>query len=316
MSSSPQAKPRIYVLDALQWLAMLDIVAFHVDPEARPRMLLGIGLPLFLITTIIFSVRQQAGKSLVVLARRRWGRLMWPWVAWSLVYGIYYVVKAWMDDERTFLYLEPEMLLTGTEDHLWFLPFAFVAGLTMYWVAARLRKLPAAGRDIFALVLLLLCFAVAMNVWGWSLDFPYGDKVFALPSLALGLLIGRWWESGLLDRRRVPMGIVGSILAAAGIVWLVMHDQGDQTPARYTAATGFVLLAFSFGTRRVPGWWMHVHEMLFGVYLVHVLLLFLYYSIADAAGFQMPFQLVALLIMAVSIGAVWLIHKTPMKKVT
>lgn len=266
-------KPRVFLLDALQWLAMFDIVAYHVD-EDQARPVLGIGLPLFLITTILFSSRVKAGTGLVPLVKRRWSRLMVPWLIWCGVYALLQVGIALMAGEGPWAYFQPTMWLYGTKDHLWFLPFAFLAGLAVYGLAQWLRQHHAAWHDGAMIALLVPTVMLSMNWWEWSVVFPFTIWLIALPSVPLGMLIARWWQDDLIRKHQRLLIGLGAGMALLG-VWGLLEAGPASYPtyARYAAASGLVLIAMAVGSRPVPGLWHHAHALLFSVYLVHPILI-------------------------------------------
>lgn len=164
--------------DYARLLAAFGIVLFHSGvPGARWGY--G-GLPFFLVMLGAFVAPMAARMTTTAFARARSRRLLVPWLAWSAVYLALMVAQ---DGPAALARLDASMLLTGPALHLWFLPFAFVAGVGLHALARAVgpRTLGWIGAGAAWLFLGL------SQAGPWPV--PLAQWLFALPALGLGLLL-------------------------------------------------------------------------------------------------------------------------------
>jgi fucose 4-O-acetylase-like acetyltransferase len=106
-------------IELLRILSAFGIIWFHVEPYGRE--LAYSGLVIFLVIGFYFQPgRSEKQRSPLGRARR----LLIPWVAWFLFYGVFNVLRG-----LPFLETSHGLVagwLTGTSIHLWYLPFVFL----------------------------------------------------------------------------------------------------------------------------------------------------------------------------------------------
>jgi surface polysaccharide O-acyltransferase-like enzyme len=169
--------------DYARLIAALGIVLFHTG---APGASLGYAaLPFFLMLMMLFCV-PGADRGLRDFATSRAGRLLVPWLGWSLVYGGLKLAEVVLTPRSLADEFAAWMLLTGPAIHLWFLPFAFVASLLAWPLVRTMRNRPMAAGIVFAVA------ALAVHGWrqGTVLPVPAAQWVHALPAVLPGLGIG------------------------------------------------------------------------------------------------------------------------------
>lgn len=130
--------------DYARLLAVFGIVLFH---SGAPGAAWGyVGLPFFLLLLGVFAAPAAARLSTAAYARTRARRLLTPWLIWSAIYAALLAVQAARNGRPVLADFDASMLLTGPALHLWFLPFAFVAGCALH-ALARGRGAARAGLD-------------------------------------------------------------------------------------------------------------------------------------------------------------------------
>jgi fucose 4-O-acetylase-like acetyltransferase len=67
-----------------------------------------------------------------LFVRKRAERLLIPWLFWSGVYAICLVYRSHRIEQSLGEMFGWHTLVSGTYDHLWFLPFIFVAGVAVH----------------------------------------------------------------------------------------------------------------------------------------------------------------------------------------
>lgn len=247
---------RVWNWDALRVLATVDIAALHVTGQ---HALLGFGLPLYLVLTCALATRGQTTVS--VQARERLRRLMVPWWWGCLLYAS---VSLW-DPAGGPAWSEfgPARLLVGSHVHLWFLPFATLAGVGLGAVAQHMRDVPSSLRSLGGALMVALCLPLAARApaaWPWS------QWVFSLPALALGLGLGGTLGGAGVQRRHV----LNWGLSALGALTAVALLDGASRPLalRYGVAV-LALAGAALAPQRQSRLAVALVPLLLTVYIVH-----------------------------------------------
>lgn len=305
MGDAAAGSGRIWLLDTLRVVAMFEIVSWHA---AGYRVLgLGIGLPLFLLILTSLAAREPSREPLGAYARRRATRLLIPWVFWSAVYGVAGVAAAVAEGTSVAAEFELPMLLYGPETHLWYLPFAWAAGIAVRFLSKVLDRRGPLGAVAVGTGLGILCIASSMEfVRQFHPGRPFLQWWFALPSIPLGLAIGRAARETAMARRLVSMTIVAAALTA---MWAMSSEfeGAAQMPIRYAVVGSLVGLAFALPrTRRAP--LRRVGELTLGIYLVHPMLLSVLRRIPGSVGWNM--DAVSLTVMLASALVVLMLRRT------
>lgn len=197
-SPSRRSSSRLVGLDAARVLATLGIVWVHVSEiqgvAAKWTALGRFGTSFYIMAAVFFAARSRLrhpDASTADLAKKRARRLLLPYVLWCAVYATFYLstmIPQGYSAADVALYWGPAF---GTAPHLWFLPFAFCAGVLTSFCVARLARLStralAWGGIIATLGSYLLCY-------GWI--HPALDQGW-LVRMRLHRL-GRWVEEAPL----------------------------------------------------------------------------------------------------------------------
>lgn len=151
------------LIDTLRFLCAIGIVWFHSG--APGNQIAYTALPFFLVLLAMPS----RGR-----LRDRAKRLLRPWLIWSTIFAIGEVLRAYLRDQDLFSWFQPTMVLYGTMIHLWFLPFAFIAG----YILTPLRAWPH-----LALIAPLIT-AILVTVGPHSPTLPFPQWLFgAVPAV-------------------------------------------------------------------------------------------------------------------------------------
>jgi hypothetical protein len=274
MSSSVQpkekslAEQRIEAWDYLRLLAFIDIACLHL---INHHVFLGLGLPSFVIITCALALTSSA-TSIGQLAGVRVKRLFVPWLFWSVVLGAHIAFAQVRHGEPVLDGFEPEMVFYGTGQHLWFLPYAAVAGMLVYALHKRLSDVPTGTLITSCMVatggLMLLQDRAS------ALDLPFQQWLFASPGVPLGLALGRVLARHRNERdgwRAQALLTIGMLLTATVILALPwIGETTDEVMRRYTLAFTLLMLV-TFIKQPSTRFMHHVRPLLFGAYVLHPL---------------------------------------------
>lgn len=194
MPSQSTHPSRVAGIDAGRALATLGIVWVHTSEiqglSASYAALGRFGTSFYIIGAVLMSARPfffGRTPSALRVIRKRATRLLVPFLLWSLVYAGFYLLSMLpqgYDLADITLYWGP---LAGTAPHLWFLPFAFVAGVLTALTMPYLLRL-----RVRILCLGLVVGFVAAACLSYALWLPELDRP-ALTRLRL-VRLGRWVE--------------------------------------------------------------------------------------------------------------------------
>lgn len=170
--SRVRAPSRVTGLDAARVLATLGIVWVHTSEiqgqDASVSTLGRFGTSFYVLAAIFLSarghLRRPETKTLDVVKKRA-QRLLVPFLVWCAIYATFYLstmVPQGHSVDSISRYWGP---LFGTAPHLWFLPFAFVAGALASYGVPRLMRLPGWLLVPMGIALTLGTYAC---VYGWG----------------------------------------------------------------------------------------------------------------------------------------------------
>lgn len=271
-------------LDVLRVVAVLAIVWFHCGAPGG-RWLCWHLPALVMISTALMAGRASTS-TFPALARRRAGRLLVPWLFWCAVYAAWALAVAVRRGSDLSGVFNPWMLLGGTDAHLWYLPFAFLAALAVGVVqrclptvarptdqhsGIRSAAVPA-GATLLAGALLAL---VACLPDGWfhhrtGLPAPLPQYLFCLPAVPLGFVIGTAAACGQ-GPGSLRLTLLGVSLFVAAVC-LALDRAGTGRLSFDYAAAGLLVWVALMVVRSVPARLARVADLAFPTYLVHLLI--------------------------------------------
>jgi surface polysaccharide O-acyltransferase-like enzyme len=263
---------RVANIDRLRILAAVGIVWFHT--AGAPYRWIGYaGLPVFLL--IFFSLvawSGHTGKDRADFLKRRWSRLIVPWLFWSAVYGLCRAAKAVCVADISGLHrlLSVQSLLAGTQLHLWYLPYAFVLGFGTYEISRRTSRTNDAVVVLVATVTGICVLAAhAMGIFPDHLAAPLPQWCFGLAAAPLGLAVGRCLAIPSQESRRWLLLVVfaGTVMGC-----IVLSSAGSASLAvPYGLAMTLVSIACAWQVRG-DAFVASVAPLTFGIYLIHPLI--------------------------------------------
>lgn len=261
---------RIASIDRLRILAAIGIVWFHT--EGAPGRRIGYaGLPIFLLVFFSLITIRSETQTTTTFLRRRWDRLVKPWLFWSVVYGICKLSNAIRMGEADPLHdiLLARVLVTGTSIHLWYLPYAFVLGLVAHVVGRRVAKgrraVPALLATAVGILVLIGC---TIGISGYRLAEPLPQWMFGLAALPLGYAIGKC-AVVLRGRVRKSLLLITCLTASATCLLLSMAGHAELG-IPYGISLVFVCMAH-FWQGSADVFVAKVAPLTFGIYLIHPL---------------------------------------------
>ncbi|MEN9306550.1 MAG: hypothetical protein RL173_482 [Fibrobacterota bacterium] len=281
-------------IEILRILSAFGIVWFH---SGFDRTGLGYsGLVVFLVISAYLAVsRNAARRPLGQILSGRALRLMSPWAAWMVVYGIrnHFVDRHIIETDRGFF----NGLLAGTHIHLWYLPFIFAISVGFDMVLPRVRRSGLAiGSAVVAMA--LLATAQWWRPWAQTHGYPSVQYCHALAGIAVGAFLG-----GVQNLSRMVAALsLGGILAAAGYSFWLGVDGVGQTYFVGIAISATLLLWSPRLPRRIDV--RSISECMLGVYLVHILFDRMYFAIHGIPELAQP-----LLTFGTSLLLVWLLRR-------
>ncbi|CAN5652450.1 acyltransferase family protein [soil metagenome] len=123
-------------VDVVRLLAAAGVVFVHacqseaIDPW---RNMFRFAVPFYLFASLYFqslSLRRNPQRTLPQYVAGRFSRLYVPFLLWSLIYLLAHDSKRLLFGSQP-VSLRPSVLWTGTEYHLWFLPFLMLASIVL-----------------------------------------------------------------------------------------------------------------------------------------------------------------------------------------
>ena len=245
-------------VDYARLIAAVMVLIFHAGYLGA----LGSQLPVafFTIILVFLTLRSRAARPGGLPARV--GRLLRPWVVWSVIYGLLQVTQGLLEHRSSWQLLRGWLPPAGIQGQLWFLPFAALVTLGLFALPRQwLRTRPQ------SLALPAALAAVGLGLIGPTGHLPETPILTVytlfLPSAAVGVLFYA------LHQRR---DLVLVAAAGLGLFGLALRGLGLPDTIPFTLAAPIAALALCFPLPAVPG------ARAFGplsmdVYLNHILAL-------------------------------------------
>jgi len=300
---------RVANIDRLRILAAIGIVWFHTE-NAPYRHIAYAGLPVFLLIFCSLLTSQGWRGTTAEFLKRRWHRLLKPWLFWSAVYGLCRLANALHTGDAMSLrqMLSAETLLAGPSIHLWYLPYAFLVGAVIHamnrWTS-HIREETVILANMAAGTVLLAVHAT--GVWT-HLGRPLPQWEFGLAALPLGVAVGKCLAIPSRDRGR--LFLVGIALVVA-TECQILHRVGLGNPVLpHGIATMMVCLAYCWPIRS-DAVVAALSPLAFGVYLIHPLVAHVLHRIPlanDSCLIAIP------LTVSVAALAALVLRRTPLRR--
>ena len=140
--ADPARTSRIASMARIRILAAFGVVWFHMG-SITGREFGCAGLPIFLLVSfsLISAYSFSRPYDIKQFIAKRAIRLLVPWFVWSGVYAFFKYAHSIRKGESYLSELGFNNLAMGTNLHLWYLPYAFVAAIAVYKLTFRTRNI-------------------------------------------------------------------------------------------------------------------------------------------------------------------------------
>jgi surface polysaccharide O-acyltransferase-like enzyme len=308
----PGSAPRLANVERLRLIAMYEIVAFHVSEQRLP-IIAGLGLPTFLLLNNAFNCTLSERMGARAFLRTKVTRLLLPWLLWSVIYLVMQLLERYRHDESFTEGFTAWMLIGGTYTHLWFVPFSLVGSLIIAGVQGWTGRLAHGWTGLLALLLGAAVTVINARVLATgSVEWPLLQWLFAAPAVPIGFGLGRMLLAGDAAVRRRLAWIACAVALGCLAFLLLLAKTGVpdwEMVRRYAVSLALVSIGFVWPGSQDP-FSQKLAPLLFGVYLIHPLILRVYQATHLP---QPPLALFAALVFAVSAALVLLLQRTRLR---
>jgi peptidoglycan/LPS O-acetylase OafA/YrhL len=273
-------------IDAIRLVAAAGIVLVHATESSffeTWKNLFRFGVPFFLFASLYYqslSLRRNADRPLGKIIFGRFERLYLPFLAWSVIYLVS------RDIERMFLHHLPpvqlrlSMLWTGTEYHLWFLPYLLGLSIALSVLYRGVIQRDARYRWLVIATAVMIACAISTRPvphMPGATEMTFDDPGFAYfqwfvsSAAAFGALAFACFMTFGSTIYEVPtiLGWAGLALVMACSLRQALH--GIAFAPRALTGVGSMLLALApWKSSAIPAM-ARVGRMGYGIYLCHVI---------------------------------------------
>jgi len=284
-TSTPVTKTEVVVapshralIDVARLAAAYGIIWLHTprfDALGASRSIGRFAVPFFVFSTVFFvfeGLARRPERTFGQYARLRFVRIYLPFLAWSVIYLGFKLVKGFLLPEQPNDYPGLEILWTGGFYHLWFLPFILVVSLLAFVTA---KATAGRGRAELAVA---IAGAVAGTVLAVTPTPGFvlragtfaGCVTNALPAVCWALALGiavRHPATRVLERPAAT--IAGLLLVVASTAW-VWRFGGAKLPE---TLAGLGVMVAALGPARTVwiGRLARLGPLAYGIYFAHML---------------------------------------------
>jgi peptidoglycan/LPS O-acetylase OafA/YrhL len=271
-------------VDVIRLFAALGIVFVHAaqsDPLLRWGNFLRFAVPFYLFASLYFqslSLQRYPERTLLQYIGKRFKRLYLPFLAWSLIYLVAHDLKRVVLYHEAPLPLRLSVLWTGTEYHLWFLPFLLLASIVLAVVQRTFLQHDRWLRWIAIAVLIAAGWAFASIPMPDSWNVNFGDSTYsywqwwrAISATCWAMAFAWYMTLGPTIYSVSPIvGVAGIALVLACSLKQVIYDV--QLIPRGLTGFGCMLAALTPWRGPAIPWLAKYGRYGYGVYLCHVLI--------------------------------------------
>ncbi len=234
------------------------------------HLLLGVGLPTFLVVSLALSVRRPTPQPTGAFIRRRLDRIGRPWLFWSTAFAGLQTVSALRHGKAPFSWWVDDMWLSGPGQHLWFMPALFLLGIAAHGIDRATQGVP--GRLLVGCCFVVTAIVFAVTDVPNSVEGAVAAYVFCLPALPLAVAVGRTLaRSGTHDQLRRRLLILLAAIMLLALPGLFLHAAGGaNVQLRYLLAlcSMAVVLYVPLPFGRIS---TSLRHLLLGCYVLHPL---------------------------------------------
>jgi len=308
MTNSNEKKQLVNV-DRLRILAAFGVVSYHAHGDL-PRSPGVVGFIILMMFFCIFMVNRPRVPEFSSTLKKKFDRLLAPWLFWSVVYGVVKLAKVVFFGADASQAFSMTMFLTGTRIHLWFLPFAFMASLVLAFICQKSNGASEMRNIVIASILgvvSVFCFSIVSSQY--ILPVPLGQWMLGFPAVPLGFAIGR---SMLFEKSsdRLKLYLCLTLLLVAVCFGVGYMGYAIKYAVRYCGGFLMVCLVLCLDGSRDPVS-SRLATLTYGIYLIHPLILVF-------LGFVHFFDTMPLLVFLITIVlstiAVVILQKTHIKR--
>jgi surface polysaccharide O-acyltransferase-like enzyme len=267
---------RFHNLDRFRIIAALGVVWFHTEGLPGRSVAYG-GLCFFLLTSFML-IGMKRHEAIRDALRKRFSRLIVPWLFWCAVYMILQIARLILGVEPN---LAPYMVLTGTSIHLWYLPYVFVIAMAFHLLQAKIRTDKAAAIAVVtATISVVFCVAVPIAQRFLQTSEPVSQWLYGITACVSGWVVGRF-----VMTNEKKLGVVKSVVFLAAIILTCVSMVLCGFPfLGWSYVTGIGLFALAL---LLPNWdandlLRRSTSMSMGIYLVHPLFGSVYKLVASS----------------------------------
>jgi peptidoglycan/LPS O-acetylase OafA/YrhL len=304
-------------IERLRIFASYGIICFH-SQTGLLKTIGYIGLPVFVMITFAYGVikcRRQAitdsplhpFKNYIV---SKIERLLLPYLFWVFIYAVWGGLRA-LSSLGEIVNVPVTILipLYGTSIHLWYLPFVFLA-----LVSVSLLRVNFPSNNLRD----LLSYSVAALITGLlpaffpntnQLSLPIPQILFALPALFIGLII----SDDLEIKKQVKYGVSLAIIITTGIARVILNNDHSFL---FLFFSSFLLVAIAQNATGKPDKiTVNLSSLTFGIYLVHPIIIAIVSNLLGYHNCQGLTPLHSLMIFVLSACCIYYAKKTVIRRV-
>ncbi len=290
--------PRSSAIDAARFIASAGVVFLHAVQSHAAEPFVGIGqmgVPFYLYIALLLqarSLRTNPKRMPMTYAASRMARLYIPFLFWCGIYFVARSLKRLAFGGVGDVELSPATLWSGTQYHLWYLPFLLIVSTISAGLHTRLARARASASArnrtalITAIVGVIFC---AVNISPtWVADFR--DPNYALFQMWRSLPVACWALSFSIlmtsnrsprdsSLARAPFWLAAIAMAGiAGLIYLQAHDPTITFAIRGLSGLLCVVVVLAPWRGRAIDALARFGRYSFGIYLSHVLVVELTHS--------------------------------------
>jgi peptidoglycan/LPS O-acetylase OafA/YrhL len=296
-------KARNDAVDVTKLIAAFGVVMIHLAPstpaaEIITRVFLGFVVPFFLTISLYFFIERVCRMEPLKIIPLRLDRILMPYVAWTIIYLAFRIIKCRVQHKPLHLELIPMLFYGGTGVQMYFLPL-----LLLFQAQALAVLMMMRGSVERVMGIVILIGAVFFGYFAsHEAFFGFQNCLERGCSYVLFVFLLRYLQSKPLGRRlNLFLGIIIAVLTVAATV----GNYHATWPASFGGSlAGYSLAAIALNLSLVLAspLWRFMLTCSYGIYLAHFFFLETFEFIILKLGYAItPYSIVTKLLMSLLI---------------
>lgn len=270
---SISSKKRNISVDLIKFICAFGVICIHTKSSTSSADIIGnfftpFCVPFFFLTSLIFFISGFRSGNMYSLSRKTFGRIMVPYLTWTLIYTILILIKHSLNHNNQSLVWWRILFFGEGAVQLYFLPKLLVLetlALSIALIVNSSRKLKLIG---FALMIIPACYylvGINYHCFGLGKDEFITTGIY----LVLAFIISKYYKIIEVNPYFSVVGFILLVIAATLFYTGSTIHISNYSFNYVICSLSIVFVSISLPCKIIPNWLATILSLSYGIYLSH-----------------------------------------------